>query len=418
MTSTDRPLLAIVYGEGSVSAMKLRESAAPVCDLVWVVDSSEVTDPMLIRLLRKLGTTLDIAGMSEDEAAEALRPLRPDGIIAYADKQMPTASALAQRLALDYHDTAVTERRTDKVTQRAALHAGGLPVPRSVVVPPSPTPGDIESLAAGVGFPLVLKPRHGAASRDTVLVNDAAQLAKALAEAPAPATDAMVVEEYMVGASPAPSPHFADYVSVESVVVAGEISHMAVTGRTPPVEPFRETGLVIPSDFSPSAVKAVLAVATAAISALGVRTGFLHTEIKMTVAGPRVIEVNGRLGGFVPEVLAQAAPGINLFEMSQQVALGAHFAFADPVPTDRVGYVICEQPPQTAQRVVSVAGLDRLAEYPGVDAVSLSRQPGDEVDWRKGSHEYVYSVLGAALDYEGVLAVQHFIDEAVTVVYA
>ena len=192
MTSTDRPLLAIVYGEGSVSAMKLRESAAPVCDLVWVVDSSEVTDPMLIRLLRKLGTTLDIAGMSEDEAAEALRPLRPDGIIAYADKQMPTASALAQRLALDYHDTAVTERLTDKVTQRAALHAGGLPVPRSVVVPPSPTPGDIESLAAGVGFPLVLKPRHGAASRDTVLVNDAAQLAKALAQAPAPATDAMV----------------------------------------------------------------------------------------------------------------------------------------------------------------------------------------------------------------------------------
>jgi biotin carboxylase len=417
MTTGDRPVLAIVYGEGSVSAMKLKESAAEVCDLVWVVDSTEFTDPLMGRLLRKLGARLDIAGMSDDEAADALRALGPDGIVAYADQQMPTASALAERLELDYHDGAVTERLTDKVAQRTALGAGGLPVPRSALVPQTPTPGDIESLATGIEFPVVLKPRHGAASRDTILVDDLAHLGKVLAEASPSTADAMVIEEYLVGASPAPSAHFADYVSVESVVVAGEISHMAVTGRTMPDEPFRETGLVIPSDFSSSAVKAILEVATSAISALGVRTGFLHTEIKMTVAGPRVIEVNGRLGGFVPQVLALAAPGINLFEMSQQVALGSHFAFAEPVPTDRVGYVICEQPPQSAHHVARVGGLDRLAEFPGVDAVSLSRQPGDEVDWRKGSHEYVYSVLGAAPDYEGVLAVQQFIEEAVTVDY-
>ena len=418
MTVSDRPLLAVVHGEGSVSPMKLKEAAAAVCDLLWVVDSSELGDPLLVRLLRKLGTTVDIAVLSEADAAEALRPLHPDGIVAYADAHMPTASALAERLELDYPGRVVTERLTDKVAQRQALREAGLPVPRSAVVPPSPTPAQIEGLAAGITFPVVLKPRHGAASRDTVLVPDAISLAQRLAAAPSAGSDTMVIEEYMVGATPPPSSNFADYVSVESVVVAGTISHMAVTGRTPPDQPFRETGLVIPSDFDASTVKAILEVATAAIAAVGIRIGFLHTEIKVTTDGPRVIEVNGRLGGFVPQVFALATAGVNLFEMSQQVALGAPMDFAELVPTPKVGYVICEQPLQSASRVVGVEGLDRLAEYPGVDAVTLSRQPGDEVDWRKGSHEYVYSVLGAVDDYDGVLAVQHFIDEEVTVPYA
>ncbi len=418
MTGSERGVLAIVHGEGSASAMKLMESADALCDLVWVVDSSDGADPLMVRLLRKLGTTIDVAGLSDDEAANALRPCRPDGIVTYADRYMATASALASRLGLDYHDGAVTQRLTDKVTQRQALRDGGLPVPGCVVVPIAPTPAEIKAVAAETTFPAVLKPRHGAASRDTALVHDATELEDLLARTPTMASEAMVVEEYMVGASPPPSPHFADYVSVESLVVSGRISHVAVTGRTPPDEPFRETGLVIPSDFPSSTVEAVVDVATAAISALGVRTGCLHTEIKMTTAGPRVIEVNGRLGGFVPQVLALAAPRMCLFELSQRVALGEDVGFVDLVATESVGYVICEQPVQWATHVVSVEGLDRLASYPGVDAVSLSRRPGDPVDWRKGSHEYVYSVLGAAPDHEGVLAVQRFIDEEVAVTYA
>ena len=67
-----------------------------------------------------------------------------------------------------------------------------------------------------------------------------------------------VVEEYMVGATPPPSANFADYLSVESVVVEGAINHLAVTGRMYQVEPFRETGLIIPSDFDQSVCDAVL----------------------------------------------------------------------------------------------------------------------------------------------------------------
>ncbi len=206
MTTSARPVLAIVYGDGSVSAMKLSEPAGALCDLVWVVDSNALHNSAIIRLLAKLGTTLDIAGMSDDEAAAALRPLKPDGIVGYADAHMAMASALAGRLGLDYHDRAVTERLVDKLTQRRALRDGGLPVPRCIDVPPSPTPDDVVALTAGVDFPVVLKPRRGAASRDTVLVSDATQLGRLLAQPPSAGDDlSMVVEEYMVGASPPPT---------------------------------------------------------------------------------------------------------------------------------------------------------------------------------------------------------------------
>jgi tryptophan 2,3-dioxygenase len=80
-------------------------------------------------------------------------------------------------------------------------------------------------------------------------------------------------------------------------------------------------------------------------------------------------------------------------------------------------YVIVRQPPQMARRVTSVEGLDQVGLYPGVDAVSLTRPPGDDVDWRLGSHEYVFSVLGTAPAHEGVRALGEFIENHVAVTY-
>ena len=121
-----RPALAITHGENTVSAMKLAESARPLCDLIWVVDSGTLAEPKMVRLLRKLGTTIDTAGMSEDDAADALRSCRPDGILAYADHLIPVASALATRLGLDYHDATVT-RRTRRQIGTAPSAAGRRP---------------------------------------------------------------------------------------------------------------------------------------------------------------------------------------------------------------------------------------------------------------------------------------------------
>jgi hypothetical protein len=226
----------------------------------------------------------------------------------------------------------------------------------------------------------------------------------------------MFVEQYLPSLAIRTSQRFADYVSVESLVAGGKISHMAVTGRFPLAEPFRETGFFIPADLPHAQLAAVLEVATAALHALGVRTGGFHTEIKLTPAGPRVIEVNGRLGGGIPEMLSQASD-VSLFELSMRVALGELVVADGPIPCARVGWRFIFQPPTSARRVVSIEGLDRLAECPGVKIVLVNRAPGESVDWREGTGQYIYSVSGVAADYDGVLEINRFLHEEVSIVY-
>ena len=398
--------------------MALSEAASPLCDIVWVLNSLEMRDTTMIRLLKRLGQVVDVSGHTVAEAAHVLRATHPDGIVAFADAQIALASALGVALGLDYFDATVAERLLDKVVQRRALRNAGLPSPRCVALSSRQTPAEVETIIEETRYPVVLKPRHGAASRETHHVHDVDQLRTLVDQVMTSQHETdMVIEDFMAGSTPPPSDYFGDYVSVESVVSTGTISHLAVTGRLPSAKPFRETGLIIPSDYDAILITEILSVATQAIAAIGIRSGCLHTEIKVTNDGPRVIEVNGRIGGFVAPVLALASPGLNFFELALRIALGEPVVIDSPVTGAHVAYVIVAQPPIGARHVTAVAGLDTLAAYPGVDSVSLSRRPGEAVDWRLGSHEFVFSVLGTAPDHAGVRAVQEFIDEFVTVDY-
>jgi len=61
-----------------------------VCDPIWVVDSTDpVADaPPPQRILRRFGPVVDIAHLTVGEAGDAIRPHGPDGIMAFADRQL------------------------------------------------------------------------------------------------------------------------------------------------------------------------------------------------------------------------------------------------------------------------------------------------------------------------------------------
>jgi hypothetical protein len=97
-----------------------------------------------------------------------------------------------------------------------------------------------------------------------------------------------------------------------------------------------ETGQIGPSAIPPGKRALILSAAENALDALGVTDRVTHTEIRLTSAGPQVIEVNGRLGGYV-QGLTASLTGANAVRMALDAAAGrqpAVPALPDPGSAD------------------------------------------------------------------------------------
>jgi biotin carboxylase len=195
---------------------------------------------------------------------------------------------------------------------------------------------------------------------------------------------------------------FANFVSVESVVEGGRVEHASISARTPFRWPFRETGYCTPSALSPELQLEVYDVATTAARALGVTIGCLHTEIKLTDVGPVVIEVNGRPGGGISEMLERAS-GFSILRTALRLAVGDPVELHGPVACSRVGYLLYVFPETDVEWIDVVEGLSALREVEGVDEIVLVRGPGQRIDWREGSEAHVFHFTGTTRDHAELL---------------
>ncbi|MDQ1360116.1 MAG: hypothetical protein QOJ44_493 [Acidimicrobiaceae bacterium] len=408
--------MAVGYGPRCVPVMQLAEAAAGACDLLWMIDSAVPGMTEMADLLNRFGAVVDLEGMSVEQAFKTLADWEPDGMTTYLDAGMVELACVAEDLGLPFHSPATAAALTDKARQRRALADAGLDMPPCHFVRPYQSPRELSAVEAEVGWPAVLKPRSAQGSRYTFLARDRAELDNLLL-ALGPGRPSMILEGYLPDDPARDGDPYAGYVSVESLVADGVISHLALTGRFPPAENFRETGFFIPAALDAESRSAVLTLATKAIEALGVQTGCLHTEVKFTPDGPRIIEVNGRVGGGVPEMLERAA-GVSLLDLTLRVALGKPVFVDGPLATDRIGYRFFLQPPTVSATVRSIEGINDFSDRAEVDTVSLHQGPGATLDWRDGSGNHIVAVVGSTDDEEQLQAAYRLLHQEVTVTYS
>jgi biotin carboxylase len=410
--------LIVSYDTRTPSAFTLAEVARGLCKIIWMVDLSDPEMAHFAPLLRRLGTVVDIARLTLAQTVQVLGAEEPKGIITMNDSRMALLAAIASRLGLEFHSPEIAALLSDKLLQRQAMHAAGLPGPPFWEVPEGLDRAGLEVFAREVRFPAILKPRRGAGSSNVRQVHDAEELARLVAVPGDPQRERTrwILEGYLRGAG-GPDARFADVVSTESFVQEGVVHQFAVTGRFPFAHPFRETGMVLPADVSPAEARAVQDLAAAAIGALGVGHGCQHTEVKFTPDGPYIVEVNGRLGGAVPQLVTLAGGGISVFRIAMELALGMPVTVELPLSFPRIAYRRIAPPPVWARRVATMAGQEHLRELPGVVEVTFNRLPGDPVDWHLGLGQFVYGVYGTAESYEEVEANCALFDRTVAVTY-
>ncbi|MFG2396252.1 ATP-grasp domain-containing protein [Streptomyces lydicus] len=295
------------------------------------------------------------------------------GIVPCWEFLTPLATRLAAALGLPGHLPARADACRNKRLMAEAFAAHGVPSPRTLTAPDHATLSR-RIAAAGLRFPLVVKPAENAASIGVSVVRsadgipDAARLAQSqthkLPHGIALDTT-LLAQEHVDG----------DEFSVETLVTDGTVHHLTVTEKFTTEGTSRaELGHTVPAELPPAVRDSVYAAATAALTALGLRNGIAHTELKVDPDGrPQVIEVGARPPGDHIMKLVKEALGIDVARACLETVLGRR---PDLTPRRRAAAAIRFL---TAPEAGTLRWISALPRGEHIIATSLSKMPGDEV---------------------------------------
>jgi biotin carboxylase len=314
---------------------------------------------------------------SAGRVAEFARTFPVKAVVGVDDETTVAAAAIAFSLGLPHVPIAAAVAARHKVTMRGALEEAAVPQPQfrlfSRDVPP-------EEAAARVTFPCVLKPTFLAASRGVIRANDRSEFVTAwnrisrILEEPevagkgGPWAREILVEDYVAGPE----------VAVEGLMRDGELSVLAFFDKPDPLEGpyFEETIYVTPSRLSEETQGAIARVAGHAALALGLRRGPIHAELRVTVAGPMVIEIAGRsIGGLCSRVLRFGA-GMSLEELLLRDALSLPVADSSR-ESSAAGVMMIPIP--AGGVLDEVAGVEEARHVTGIEEVTISAHLGQRL---------------------------------------
>jgi hypothetical protein len=343
--------IVVVLGMGSPSPARIVHAAVP-CGAVFAAVRNTVSTSTAA-LAASLAPFVEIDPAEPRNAGLALEAHRPVGITTFSESALAVTADLAVLLDLPYNSAETVTRLTRKDHQRACLAKADVDRTRSVVVT------DSAMLSAVIGRgPVVVKPVRGQGSLHTYLIQTRDDLP---ANLPVGVDCPFLVEDFLSGRNEHP---FGDYVSVETVSISGHAHVVGVTGKLAQLPPFREPGQFVPSHLDPVDEQLVANLATRAVDTLGMTRGLAHTEIKLTPDGPRIIEVNGRLGGHIDELYARAF-GVDVLALEFAAATGTALAIRRK-PTGHVYYQHSNLGPAQGGTFVGVGGVQAVRALPGV----------------------------------------------------
>jgi cysteine synthase A len=320
------------------------------------------------------------------------------GVTTTSEFYLEAAARLAASLGLPGNPPDAVARCRHKPSTRAALAAAGLPQPRAVTVASG---AEVAAAVAAVGLPCVVKPVADSASTGVLScasvrhaeTHTVALLARTHNVRGQRTSGEVLVEAYVAG------PEY----SVETVSVDGACHVVGITRKslgTPP--DFVEVRHAFPAPLDDVDATRIADVVTAALDAVGLTHGACHTEVRLTDAGPTIIEINARLaGGMIPE-LVRAASGTDLLTQQLRVAVGLPVELAGaPGCFAGIAFVI----PDRAGTLLRVDGHAAVAALPGVTDVQLTRPTGSAVKPAIDAYDRLGWIIATAATVDALDAV-------------
>ena len=310
-----------------------------------------------------------------------------------ADYPIPTVAYIAESLGLPGISTRTAACATNKRLMRCALTEAGAPSPASLS-----TLNLDEAITAmqQVHGPVIFKPVMSHGGRGITRLPATAtrhEIETAFRRAmDSTRAEGVLVEEFVDG------PEF----SVEALTINGKTYVAAVTDKVTSGAPyFVELGHSQPSQWPDADIHQLIEAAKKGIDALGINWSPSHTEIRLTVNGPRIMEIGARLGGgYITTHLVPLSTGLDLVTGSILLALGKE---PDLSPTHHQGAAIrfIQAEPGT---VKEVAGLENAKRHTGIREVAVYIGPGEQVPPLQDATGRVGHVIAVAEQPEQAIA--------------
>jgi biotin carboxylase len=335
---------------------------------VWLLDAAE---PTWQRPHLAGWTAVDAADASAlCAAARRVASSREiSGVICYDEALILPAAHVVDALGVPGMSPESVRRCRDKLATRRALARAGVPQPGARE---AATLAEARAAADQLGYPVVLKPRGLGASQGVVLVNhpdrldDAWITATSACHPGVPTYRSVLVEECVVGPE----------ISVDGYVAGGRYEILFLAHKYLALAPFFEEIAHIVDAADPLVEAPDLrAVLETTHAALGIDRGMTHTEIRLTASGPRVIEVNGRLGGDLIPFVGRQATGVDPGSVAASIATGG-FPAVRATRSGCVGIRFCYPPEDCRVTSISVPLPDPSI---GLIAAAALAPPGSEV---------------------------------------
>lgn len=223
-----------------------------------------------------------------EQLAQACRKIgQVDRVLGVLEQlQLPIAIA-RERCGIEGMWREAARNFRDKAAMKDVLRAHDLPCARHKLVE---SDGDAWELIGEVGYPIILKPVDGLGSRGTYRIRNDEELKQALKGLKPSIDRPLQAEEFVTG----------EENTFETVTINGApVWHSGTHYLPGPLEvlenPWMQYCVVLPREANQAEFKAFAATNTAALAALGMKTGLSHMEWFLRADGRACIsEVGAR----------------------------------------------------------------------------------------------------------------------------
>jgi formate-dependent phosphoribosylglycinamide formyltransferase (GAR transformylase) len=299
------------------------------------------------------------------------------GVVAADDDGVMLAAIASAALGLPHNPVDAVAAARNKYRMRQILGKAGIRSPRFWSFPIDQDPTD---MARQVEYPCVVKPLALSASRGVIRADDAAQFVAAferlLAILQRPdvsgsshrAAQAILVERFIPGSE----------VALEGLLTDGTLRVLALFDKPDPLDGpfFEETIYVTPSRFSATVQDDIVAYTAQVASALDLRHGPVHAELRLNEQGPWLLEVAPRsIGGLCSRTL-RFGDGMSIEELLLRHTLGLN---VDACTRERASAGVMMVPIPHAGVLRQVKGQAEAMQVAAIEDIKLTIPIGQEV---------------------------------------